>query len=344
MFYPQPLHRAVSARAGAALLACALGASALSACTPPNEQDADSSRATSSAPATPAPISHKKGSSQLAAVDDQVGQILKGDDQKAITYYRIETGMHMGSPTEHTPRYALSLIKLYIATYVIEHGSFEDKYVALDMIADSSDESAGKLFKKYPRSIDSIAKEYGLTSTSAGKDWGHSKTSTYDVVRFIVQLMEDDPTHPVLVAMAHADEVSADGYQQDYGTAALSDVVGTKWGWSDSKDRHSSVSFSENFVVAASIEGSADELTSYVRKEITGKNLVKGNNLNKEALAHPEAFSSTPTPSSTSSSGTTSPSSTSSGMQTTSELKSTEKTTTKATSTVTSTSPAAEKK
>ena len=282
----------------------------------------------SSAPATPAPISHKKGFSQLSAVDDEVGQILKGDDKKAITYYRIETGMHMGSPTEHTPRYALSLIKLYIATYVIEHGSFEDKYVALDMIADSSDESAGKLFKKYPRSIDSIAKEYGLTSTSAGKDWGHSKTSTYDVVRFIVQLMEDDPTHPVLVARAHADELSADGYQQDYGTAALSDVVGTKWGWSDSKDRHSSVSFSENFVVAASIEGSADELTSYVRKEITGKNLVKGNNLNKEALAHPEAFSSTPAPSST----------------TTSELKSTEKTTTKATSAVTSTSPSADKK
>ncbi|WP_246817100.1 hypothetical protein [Corynebacterium sp. HMSC078H07] len=267
-----------------------------------------------------------------------MGQILKGDDKKAITYYRIETGMHMGSPTEHTPRYALSLIKLYIATYVIEHGSFEDKYVALDMIADSSDESAGRLFKKYPRSIDSIAKEYGLTSTSAGKDWGHSKTSTYDVVRFIVQLMEDDPTHPVLVAMAHADEVSADGYQQDYGTAALSDVVGTKWGWSDSKDRHSSVSFSENFVVAASIEGSADELTSYVRKEITGKNLVKGNNLNKEALVNPQAFSSTHTPSSI----TTSPSTTSSDMQTTSGSTST--TATKATPTVASTSPSTDKK
>lgn len=195
--------------------------------------------------------------------------------------------MHMGSATEHQPRYALSLIKLYIATYVLERGSFEDKYVALDMISDSSDESAGKLFEKYPRSIDAIAKEYGLESTSAGEDWGHSMTSTYDVVRFIVQLMEDDPTHPVLVAMSHADAVSADGYQQDYGTAKLSDVVGSKWGWSDSKDRHSSVSFGEDFVVAASIEGSAEELTSYVRKEITGKNLVKGNNLNKEALANP---------------------------------------------------------
>nr|WP_305137955.1 hypothetical protein [Corynebacterium aurimucosum] len=237
----------------------------------------------------PGPITHRKGQLQLAAVPDSVGQFLKGDESKAITYYRIETGMHMGSATEHQPRYALSLIKLYIATYVLERGSFEDKYVALDMIADSSDESAAQLFEKYPRSIDVIAKEYGLESTSAGEDWGHSMTSTYDVVRFIVQLMEDDPTHPVLVAMSHADAVSADGYEQNYGTAKLSDVVGSKWGWSDSKDRHSSVSFGENFVVAASIEGSAEELTSYVRKEITGKNLVKGNNLNKEALANPSA-------------------------------------------------------
>ncbi|MDK6814648.1 hypothetical protein QP363_11700 [Corynebacterium sp. UMB6689] len=276
-------------RAGAALLACVLGAASLVACSPAHEEDSAAGGSVQTSARKPGPITHRKGQLQLAAVPDSVGQFLKGDESKAITYYRIETGMHMGSTTEHQPRYALSLIKLYIATYVLERGSFEDKYLALDMVADSSDESAAQLFEKYPRSIDAIAKEYGLESTSAGEDWGHSMTSTYDVVRFIVQLMEDDPTHPVLVAMSHADAVSADGYQQNYGTAKLSDVVGSKWGWSDSKDRHSSVSFGENFVVAASIEGSAQELTSYVRKEITGKNLVKGNNLNKEALANPGA-------------------------------------------------------
>ena len=88
---------------------------------------------------------------------------------------------------------------------------------------------------------------------------------------------------------AHADAYSADGYQQNYGTATLSDVVGSKWGWSDSKDRHSSVSFSDDFVVAASIEGSAKDLTKYVRKQITGKNLIKGNNRNRDALADPDA-------------------------------------------------------
>nr|WP_311520283.1 hypothetical protein [uncultured Corynebacterium sp.] len=298
MFYSQPSHRAASVRAGAALLACVLGAASLVACSPAHEEDSAAGGSAQTSARKPGPITHRKGQLQLAAVPDSVGQFLKGDDSKAITYYRIETGMHMGSATEHQPRYALSLIKLYIATYVLDNGSFEDKYLALDMIADSSDESAAQLFEKYPRSIDAIAKEYGLESTSAGEDWGHSMTSTYDVVRFIVQLMEDDPTHPVLVAMSHADAVSADGYEQNYGTAKLSDVVGSKWGWSDSKDRHSSVSFGENFVVAASIEGSAQELTSYVRKEITGKNLVKGNNLNKEALANPGAVATRLTPSS----------------------------------------------
>lgn len=326
MFYSQPFHRAAPARAGAALLACVLGAASLVACSPAHEEGSTADGSVQTSVTKPGPITHRKGQLQLAAVPDSVGQFLNGDDSKAITYYRIETGMHMGSATEHQPRYALSLIKLYIATYVLERGSFEDKYVALDMIADSSDESAAKLFKKYPRSIDVIAKEYGLESTSAGEDWGHSMTSTYDVVRFIVQLMEDDPTHPVLVAMSHADAVSADGYEQNYGTAKLSDVVGSKWGWSDSKDRHSSVSFGENFVVAASIEGSAQELTSYVRKEITGKNLVKGNNLNKEALANPGAVatrlttsSAAPSTTATSAAATSSAlSSTASSSQTTS--------------------------
>ena len=312
MFYSQPSHRAVSARAGAALLACVLGAASLTACSPAHEEDSTAGGSAQTSVTKPGPITHRKGQLQLAAVPDSVGQFLKGDESKAITYYRVETGMHMGSATEHQPRYALSLIKLYIATYVLERGSFEDKYVALDMIADSSDESAAQLFEKYPRSIDAIAKEYGLESTSAGEDWGHSMTSTYDVVRFIVQLMEDDPTHPVLVAMSHADAVSADGYEQNYGTAKLSDVVGSKWGWSDSKDRHSSVSFGENFVVAASIEGSAQELTSYVRKEITGKNLVKGNNLNKEALANPGPDAARLT---TSSASTSSPSTTATSSQ-----------------------------
>ena len=157
----------------------------------------------------------------------------------------------------------------------MEKGEYEDKYEALDMIASSSDKSAEDLFEKYPESIDTIADEFKLESTKAGEKWGYSQTSTYDVASFISQLIERDETHPVLVAMAHADPISEDGYRQDYGTAKLSNVVGSKWGWSNDKSINSSVSFGENFVAAASINGSSDELTDYVKDEVTGKSLGK---------------------------------------------------------------------
>ncbi|HID48089.1 MAG TPA: hypothetical protein EYP40_00480 [Chromatiales bacterium] len=61
-------------------------------------------------------------------------------DDRAVGFgSRLHDGMHMGSASEHEDRPALSLIKLYIATYVMEKGEYEDKYEALDMIASSSD-------------------------------------------------------------------------------------------------------------------------------------------------------------------------------------------------------------
>lgn len=204
-----------------------------------------------------------------------INEFLKGDEDHSISYIRLHDGMYMGSAAEQDPRPALSLIKLYIATYVIEQGEYEDKFEALGMIASSSDKSAEELFKKYPDSIDRIAKEYHLESTKAGETWGYSETSTYDVASFISQLIKRDETHPVLVAMSQADPVSEDGYDQDYGTAKLSNVVGSKWGWSNDKSINSSVSFGKNFVAAASINGSADDLTDYVKSEINGENLGK---------------------------------------------------------------------
>ncbi|MDO5032704.1 hypothetical protein [Corynebacterium sp.] len=272
-------------RIGAAFLSSSLALGALSACaTDGKEALPGAVSATSAASATNTINAVRGGLAEDSGVEDSVGQILKAKKGQAMTYYRLHDGMHLGTVSEHDAGYALSLIKLYIATYVIEHGSFEDKYDALDMIASSSDVTAEKLFEKYPSSIDAIAREYGLEATKAGKTWGKSKTSTYDVVSFVVKLRQKDETHPVLVAMAHPDAISADGYAQDYGTAKLDDVVGSKWGWSDGKDRHSSVSFGKDFVVAASIEGSADELSAYVKKEITEKNLRRGTVRHEKAL------------------------------------------------------------
>ena len=254
--------KAASVNAGAALAVCMLALTTTACSNSERESDA-----LADAPSAAPDINRD--------VPPETNEFLEGDEGHSITYIRLHDGMHMGSASEHEPRPALSLIKLYIATYVMEKGEYEDKYEALDMIASSSDKSAEDLFKKYPDSIDAIADEFHLESTKAGEQWGYSQTSTYDVASFISQLIDRDETHPVLVAMAHADPISEDGYRQDYGTAKLSNVVGSKWGWSNDKSINSSVSFGENFVAAASINGSSDDLTDYVKDEVTGKNLGK---------------------------------------------------------------------
>ena len=53
----------------------------------------------------------------------------------------------------------------------------------------------------------------------------------------------------------------------------MSNVIGTKWGWSNNRQVHSSVSFGENFIVAASVNGSARDLTRLVRNQVSGTKL-----------------------------------------------------------------------
>lgn len=282
--------KAASVKAGAALAVCMLALTTTACSNSERESDA----------LADAPL---KAADTNRDVPPETNEFLEGDEGRSITYIRLHDGMHMGSASEHEARPALSLIKLYIATYVMEKGEYEDKYEALDMIASSSDKSAEDLFDKYPDSIDTIADEFNLESTKAGEQWGYSQTSTYDVASFISQLIDRDETHPVLVAMAHADPISEDGYRQDYGTAKLSNVVGSKWGWSNDKSINSSVSFGENFVAAASITGSSDDLTDYVKDEVTGKNLGKAT---ERFLKYKDGEDVPPIETSTSESSTTS--------------------------------------
>ena len=184
--------KAASVKAGAALAVCMLALTTTACSNSERESDA-----LADAPS--------EATDTNRDVPPETNEFLEGDEGHSITYIRLHDGMHMGSASEHEARPALSLIKLYIATYVIEKGEYEDKYEALDMIASSSDKSAEDLFDKYPDSIDAIADEFHLESTKAGEQWGYSQTSTYDVASFISQLIDRDETHPVLVAMAHAD-------------------------------------------------------------------------------------------------------------------------------------------
>ncbi len=206
---------------------------------------------------------------EVADTDNRLGAFVENSTGSQVSYFRLSDGYHTGTATERFARPALSLIKLYIADYVLEHGTLTERYEAIEMISSSDDASAEELYERYPESVEETARKYGLLSTRGDERWGYSVTSTYDVVKFVATLLEEDPTSPILVAMAQASPVATDGYGQDFGTSELPGVIGTKWGWSDDRELHSSVSFGENFVVAAAVTGSADDLTQLVERQLT---------------------------------------------------------------------------
>lgn len=229
----------------------------------------------SSGEVTPAAVSsapqRASNAPSAAAVklsDENLAQFVNNPTGSQVSYTRLSDGFHTGTATERFARPALSLIKLYIADYVLSEGDPQDAEEAIEMIEVSDDAAAEDLFSRYPQAIEATAQRYGLLSTRASDMWGYSVTSTYDVVSYITQKLEKDPDSPVLAAMCKAQPIAADGYAQDFGTVILPGVEGSKWGWSNDLTLHSSVSFGDDFVVAAAVTGSADDLTSLVRTQL----------------------------------------------------------------------------
>ena len=257
------------------IVICIVGTWIVARATAPGAKEGASEEGTSrtSSAQTAGPSVADSALDSLGDVAHQQDGIVIDQSKSQLTYIRLSDGMHLGSANERFARPALSLSKLYIADYVIDEGTGSEKYDALQMISNSDDGIAEELFAIYPESIDEVAKKYGLYSTDAGEYWGRSVTSTYDVVKFIQALKDADPLHPILVAMSQPDEIAADGYEQDFGTAVLKNVIGTKWGWSNDRDIHASVSFGDNFIVAASVTGSARDLTKLVRTQLSGQKL-----------------------------------------------------------------------
>lgn len=164
-------------------------------------------------------------------------------------------------------RPGLSTVKLYIADFALRHGdgSAEDRALAESAIRYSDDNAAMRLYLKYPNSINAMASEYGLTSTNGAAHWGNSTTSTRDTATFLQAKQNTDPGSPVLGWMRTAAPVAADGTHQNWGTAHLPGVEGTKWGWSDyGPSVVASASFGPGFSVAANTYGTADQQTADV--------------------------------------------------------------------------------
>lgn len=240
------------------------GAGAWSASRP--VASADAVKKSFSYAASPSTIMAQAGS--LPRVElSALGEISTDErTEMAIAYAPVGLGYRTNGAESPLP--ALSLIKLYIAQYVAEHGSPEDVSRAAKMVSLSDDKLAEKLYEKFPDSVNAIARKYGLQETYGGRTWGVSRTSATDVVYFVSQLREEQPDSVVLQGMRKWSKIAADGYRQDFGLARMPGIEGAKLGWSNSRGWHSSVVFGPGYVIAAVTFGGKKEHTMDVAKAL----------------------------------------------------------------------------
>ncbi|MEV5651296.1 hypothetical protein AB0L57_23855 [Nocardia sp. NPDC052254] len=171
-------------------------------------------------------------------------------------------GMSTGTSNSSEPRPALSMAKLFLADYVLRHGdgSVADRELAQRAIRLSDNDAATTLDDKYPAAIAAIAAEFGLTDTRRGAFWGESVTSASDVADFLAAVERGTPFSPLLAWMAGASPIAADGTVQNWGTARIPAVIGSKWGWADDHvSEVASASFGPGFATAAFTYGDADD-------------------------------------------------------------------------------------
>lgn len=159
---------------------------------------------------------------------------------------------------------AESQIKLLLGYWVLKNGTEADKATVEPMIRTSNDGTASFLSGKYPQAIPETINAFGLRHTVAGARWGWATTTMNDLTQFLTAIRYDPLAAPLLSGMEHSAPIAADGYPQNYGTFTVPRVWGTKFGWSDARDKNVTASYGDSFTIAAAVHGSAGELTAGV--------------------------------------------------------------------------------
>lgn len=211
--------------------------------------------------------SAKKPSGQQASGNRTLTNVPSRTSMAVIT----SNGSVIATANANDARPGLSIVKLYLADYVLRQGdrSKGDRYLAEQMIRFSSDGAASKLSKKYPGAINATAREYGLGNTWEGATWGTSYTSAMDTARYLNRVKQTRPNSLILRWMRNAGAVATDGTNQNWGTANLPGVTGTKWGWSDyGATTVASASIANNYTAAAFTNGGRGEQNVDVRSAI----------------------------------------------------------------------------
>ena len=187
-----------------------------------------------------------------------------------------DNGEVIETPGAHESRASLSIVKLYLGHWVLQHGAPEDKALVYEMIRSSHDGIASNLDRKYRQAIPDTIGRFRLTETNYRGRWGDTTTSVHDMAAFVRAVRTDPAARPLIDGMRNPAAVAADGYPQNFGTATLPGIEGTKFGWSDKRDVHATVSFGPGFVVAAHTFGSAQVHTDDVRRAVHTDGLVAG--------------------------------------------------------------------
>lgn len=188
-----------------------------------------------------------------------------------VSYVHVPTGYRVDSGNVDEIRTCLSICKIYIADHVFREGTAAQKKQATEMIRTSDDGITTRLYRAFPESIDEVAERYGLPGTAGMRTWGKSVTTTHDVATFLAaKVAKGDFDDPVLAAMADSAPFGSDGYPQDFGTAVLPGVIGTKWGWADIHDSmNASSSYGDDFVISLNVIGDADAATEVTEELFT---------------------------------------------------------------------------
>ena len=193
------------------------------------------------------------------------------DHSVQVSYVHVPTGYRVDSGNVDEIRTCLSICKIYIADHVFREGTAAQKKQATEMIRTSDDGITTRLYRAFPESIDEVAERYGLPGTAGMRTWGKSVTTTHDVATFLAaKVAKGDFDDPVLAAMADSAPFGSDGYPQDFGTAVLPGVIGTKWGWADIHDSmNASSSYGDDFVISLNVIGDADAATEVAEELFT---------------------------------------------------------------------------
>ena len=188
-----------------------------------------------------------------------------------VSYVHVPTGYRVDSGNVDEIRTCLSICKIYIADHVFREGTAAQKKQATEMIRTSDDGITTRLYRAFPESIDEVAERYDLPDTAGMRTWGKSVTTTHDVATFLAaKVAKGDFDDPVLAAMADSAPFGSDGYPQDFGTAVLPGVIGTKWGWADIHDSmNASSSYGDDFVISLNVIGDADATTEKAEELFT---------------------------------------------------------------------------